>query len=114
MIKTKEELIREVAGNGKGGIKLALTDLKKFPGVSDKLGMFSIAEVGYGEMVDYHVHEGDAELYYILEGTGLYDDNGEMKTVTPGTVTFTPSGSGHSIKNVGEGMLKFVALIIKD
>lgn len=114
MIKTKEEIKREVAGNGKGGIKLALSDLKNFPGINEKLGMFSVAEVGYGEMVDYHVHEGDAELYYILEGTGLYDDNGEMKAVAPGTVTYTPNGCGHSIKNVGDGILKFIALIIKE
>ena len=114
MIKTKEEIKREVAGNGKGGIKLALSDLKDFPGVNEKLGMFSLAEIGEGEMVDYHLHEGDAELYYILEGKGLYDDNGEKVEVEAGTVTYTPNGSGHSLKNIGEGMLKFIALIIKE
>ena len=88
MIKRAGEIIRNTAGNGKGGIKLALSDLKDFPGINEKLGMFSLAEIGEGEMVDFHIHEGDAELYYILEGKGLYDDNGEKVEVEAGTVDF--------------------------
>ena len=114
MIKRAGEIIRNTAGNGKGGIKLALSDLKDFPGINEKLGMFSLAEIGEGEMVDFHLHGGDAELYYILEGKGLYDDNGEKVEVEAGTVTYTPNGCGHSLKNIGEGMLKFIALIIKE
>ncbi len=36
------------------------------------------------------------------------------RRMIPGTVTYTPSGSGHGIKNTGSDMLTFIALIILD
>jgi mannose-6-phosphate isomerase-like protein (cupin superfamily) len=37
-----------------------------------------------------------------------------MSEVLPGTVTFTPSGESHGIKNTENEMLEFIALIIRD
>lgn len=62
--------------------------------------------------IGYHVHEGDSEIYYVLSGKGEYNDNGEITTVEPGDVTFTPAGYGHGIKCVGEEPLELIALIL--
>ena len=40
--------------------------------------------------------------------------NGSTRAVGAGTVTFTPSGQGHALKNVGKDKLCFIALILKD
>ncbi|MBR2404329.1 MAG: cupin domain-containing protein, partial [Clostridia bacterium] len=40
--------------------------------------------------------------------------NGTKVDVSAGMVTFTPSGQGHSIKNTGDEMLVFIALILVD
>lgn len=60
----------------------------------------------------YHVHHGDAEAYYILSGEGEYDDNGVIRTVKAGDVTYTPDGKGHSLENKGSENLVFIALVI--
>ncbi len=65
-----------------------------------------------GCSIGYHVHEGESETYYILKGTGEYSDNVMVTTVHAGDVTFTADGEGHSIKNIGEEPLEFIALIL--
>lgn len=62
--------------------------------------------------VGYHVHEGDTEFYIILSGEGEYNDNGTVRTVKAGAVTFTGDGEGHSLTNHSDEPLSFVALIL--
>lgn len=114
MIKLKNELKSTTELNQKGEIKLYLSDLAEFDIRNDKLRTFALARLKPQEEVEFHEHKGEAEYYYILSGTGLYTDNKSEIDVNPGTVTFTPSGSGHGIKNTGSEMLEFIALIIKD
>lgn len=114
MIKTKEEIKITTESNSEGAVKMYLSDLADFAGKNPKLRTFALAQLKSGEEVEFHVHEGECESYYIISGKGLYNDNGEEIEVLPGTVTFTPSGSGHGIKNIGSEMLEFIALIILD
>ena len=114
MIKTKEELIINTESNKDGEVKLFLSNLADFKEKNLKLRTFALAELKPGEEVEYHIHTGESESYYISSGKGIYNDNGEIKDVLPGTVTFTPSGSGHGIKNNGDEMLSFIALILLD
>lgn len=114
MIKSKEQISIGTESNDRGNIKLYLSDLAGFPNRNPKLRTFSHAVLKVGEEVEFHVHERESESYYILSGKGLYNDNGEIVEVTKGTVTFTPSGSGHGIKNIGNENLEFIALIILD
>ena len=114
MLKRKEQLKIKTERNREGVEKLFLSDLSDFEGKNGKLKMFSLAELKPGEEVEFHIHEGESESYYIISGRGLYSDNGENSEVLPGTVTFTPSGSGHGIKNTGSEILSFIALILKD
>lgn len=65
-----------------------------------------------GSGVGYHVHQGDGEVYYIMEGTAEYDDNGTVVTLNAGDVTFTFPGEGHSITNVSDRHMKFLALVM--
>lgn len=62
--------------------------------------------------IGYHVHNGDMEAYYVLKGTGEYNDNGTVTTVNPGDTTFTYSGEGHSLKNTGSEPLEIITLIL--
>ena len=114
MIKTKNELKITSETNANGVETLFLSDLSDFEGKNSKLRMFSLAELEPGGKVEFHVHEGEFESYYIISGKGMYNDNGVETEVLPGTVTFTPSGSGHGLKNHGSEKLSFIALIIKD
>ena len=114
MIKTKSELTVTTECDKSGIETLFLSNLSEFPGKNQKLRTFSLAELEVGGEVEFHIHEGEFESYYIISGKGLYNDNGAEIEVHPGTVTFTPSGEGHGIKNIGNEKLIFIALIILD
>lgn len=59
------------------------------------------------------MHHGESETYYILQGKALLNDNGKEEVIlNTGDVSYTASGEGHSIENIGEEPLRFVALII--
>lgn len=62
--------------------------------------------------IGYHVHHGDGETYYILSGTGEYNDNGTVVTLNPGDVAFVDAEQGHSLKNTGDTTLEAIALIL--
>ncbi len=114
MLKIREELVDVTENNAKGEVKLFLSDLADFDVKNPKLRTFALAKLKPGEEVEFHVHEDECEYYYIISGKGRYNDNGAEYDIVPGTVTFTPSGSGHGIKNTGSEMLEFIALIILD
>ena len=90
------------------------TDLKDFSFQNPKLKMFSHVRLLPGQELAWHEHHGECEHYYILRGTGIYNDNGEKIPVGPGDVTCTPNGTGHGMVNTGDVDLEFVALILFD
>lgn len=114
MIKPRNEQTKTYEYNSAGGEAFALYNLKEFEKINEKIKQFSYVEVNVGEEVPFHEHHGNAENYYIISGKGLYNDNGKEIEVGAGTVTFTPSGEGHALKNIGDDKLKFIALVIDD
>ena len=80
--------------------------------MADKLGLYARVIVSPHTAVPYHKHEGNGEVYYFLSGEGEYNDNGAIRTVKPGDVTWTPDGSSHGVENKGDVDLTFMALII--
>ena len=53
-----------------------------------------IIHVGARKLLGFHVHQNEGEAYYILSGTGEFNDNGTIVTVAAGDVTFTGAGKG--------------------
>ncbi len=110
---SQRNLITEMgAENGKG--KLVLDKLITEPDFQKKIRTYAKAVLEPGASVGYHVHHGESESYFILSGTGEYNNNGILENVSCGDVTFTPSGEGHAIKNIGTDTLEFIALIVLD
>ena len=80
--------------------------------LEDKGRLFAKITLNPGCSIGYHVHEKDAELFYILTGTAEYNDNGEMRTVSAGDVTVCPAGTGHGIANRTDEVVELVAVIV--
>ncbi|MBQ7950156.1 MAG: cupin domain-containing protein [Clostridia bacterium] len=114
MYKKIEQLKTVTKKTNEGKDKMFKTNLADFDGWNPKARLFSLVQVPPGEEVDFHMHVGESETFFILSGKGIYTDNGTQVEVAPGMVTFTPSGEGHSIKNTGDDMLSFIALIVVD
>lgn len=64
-----------------------------------------------GSSIGTHIHENEEEVYYILRGKGLVIDGDEPIEVNPGDAVLTRDGASHSIENIGEDTLEFVAVI---
>jgi len=79
-----------------------------------KCGLYAQVTLEEGCSVGYHEHHNESETYYILSGEGEYNDNGTVRLVKSGDVTFTPDNCGHGLKNTGKEDLVFMALIILD
>ena len=97
---------------GKGQLKL--TKPSAAVNAPEKVRTFALAELAPGSAVGYHEHHGESETYYILSGSGVYNDNGNLVPVAQGDVTYTPSGEGHGLENTGAEIMKFIALIVLD
>ena len=112
MYKKIEELKTVTKLNSLGGEKMFKTNLADFDAFNPKVRLFSMIQVKPGEEVEYHMHFGESETFFFLSGRGVYNDNGNKVDIVPGMTTFTPSGQGHAVKNTGDEMLVFIALIV--
>lgn len=112
MYKKIEELKTTAKLNNAGKEKMLKTNLADFDAFDPRVRLFSLIQVKPGEEVEYHMHVGESETFFFLSGKGVYNDNGTKVDVVPGMVTFTPSGEGHAVKNTGDEMLTFIALIV--
>ena len=70
----------------------------------------AIAEVGINQQTYCHVLE-QHEVYYMLSGEGEMHIDEETAKVSAGDAIFIPAGSTQWIKNLGEGALKFAAIV---
>ncbi|MBO5491687.1 MAG: cupin domain-containing protein [Desulfovibrio sp.] len=91
---------------------ITFTKIVDAPALAGNGRLFNIGVLKPGNAVGYHTHKGELEIYYILEGEGLYNDNGRETTVRAGDVTVCNDGEGHGLLNTGSADLKMVALIL--
>lgn len=113
MTTAKERTVQRVEhANGGAGhlLKEMLLDQEE---MGAGCRMFARVVLEAGCELGYHEHHGETETYYILQGRGLYSDNGTELVVEPGDVTFCRDGYGHGMKNAGDEDLIFIALILK-
>lgn len=109
MATSTEVLESHRGGKGHAIIKYLLGDQE----LDGKCGLYAEVTLKPNCSIGYHEHKNESETYYILSGEGEYNDNGVLTIVRGGDVTFTDSGSGHGIENIGNKDLVFMALIIK-
>lgn len=113
MIRKSNEFTAEYRENMRGGDgTVELTSFITPAEMNDKGRLFGKITLKPGCGIGYHVHEADAELFYIISGTAEYNDNGEVKTVSAGDVTICPTGTGHSICNKTDEVVELIAVIV--
>ena len=105
-----EKVERMCGGTGHVIIRHLLEDAQ----LNGKCGLYAQVTIEPGCSLGYHEHHGESETYYILSGTGHYNDNGTLRVVRSGDVTFTANGKRRGLVNIGNQDLVFMALIIKD
>ena len=113
MITRKDQQTSSVREFMKGGEKHAvMTNLSA--ALPAKARVFSIITLIPGASIGYHVHEGESELFYFMDGCGRVHDDDQIIDITAGDSMCTLSGHGHSVENTGDTNLVILAVVILD
>ena len=111
MITRKNDMPVDVKVAMRGGPgEAVLTALS--PELPAKMRLFSTITLKPGCGIGYHIHEADSELFYLMKGEVLYNDNGVECTLSAGDVMLCPAGTGHSVTNIGEVDAELCAVIV--
>jgi len=114
MIIRGEELTQQKMENPRGGKGVAVRmAYEAAHGFSGEVTNFAMMQLEPGSEIGFHKHEGDMELYLILDGVGRTDDNGTMEVLNPGDMLVTKDGESHSLINETPEPVTFLAVIIK-
>lgn len=81
--------------------------------LSPNLNMVATLVVPRGASIGDHMHVGEAEIYRMISGRALYNDNGKEVEVGPGDVLMCYDGQTHGIKAIGDEGFEFIAIIVK-
>lgn len=64
-----------------------------------------------GSSIGYHLHEENAEIMYILSGSGVVTEDGVERRVCAGECTYCEKGHSHGLVNDGSEDLHFFAVV---
>ena len=79
-----------------------------------KCRLFSLVCLEKGCSVGRHEHTTETEIYYVVEGEGILNDNGTIRPFRTGDASICGGGAFHSVANDNDETLKIVAVIVQD
>lgn len=113
MIKNAEDMIKEIKEQMRGGKGSAeLTHIFMQDELRGKARLFAKIVMEPGCSIGKHVHDGEEEIFYILNGNALIDDDGHKVEVKSGDAIITGNGASHAVENIGDTALEIMAVIL--
>lgn len=64
-----------------------------------------------GQSQPAHSHAASDKVYYVIEGSGRIDVEGDERLVSAGTAVLAPAGAPHAVTNPGPGRLRLLVLM---
>ena len=114
MIRTQHECqveYREHMRDGEGTVQI--TNFITGPAeLNEKGRLFAKITLNPGCSIGFHMHENESELFYVMKGEAVYNDNGTEVPVSAGDVMICPSGSGHAVANNSAETTELCAVIL--
>ncbi|MDD6011934.1 MAG: cupin domain-containing protein [Oscillospiraceae bacterium] len=100
MIKRSEEMkitLRESMRGGDGTVRI--TDILNQDEYQGKARLLGVITLEPGTSIGEHIHENEEEVFYIIEGTATYNDNGKTEILHAGDSCVCLGGQRHSVAN---------------
>lgn len=113
MIKNQGGMTSEIKHemrSGKGSVQM--THIFKQDELTGKCRLFAKVTINPGCSIGLHEHDKEEEIYYIISGKGLVNDNGTIREVSAGDAVLTGNGASHSIENCEDVPLVMIAVIL--
>lgn len=108
--KDMESEVRSHMREGKGEARL--THVFRSQELEGAARLLALVELEPGSSVGWHQHQGELEVYYLMQGQGLVNDDGQLREVRAGDAVLTGWGESHSIEAAGGETLRLLAVII--
>lgn len=113
MFKKRTDMKLETIENLQGGKgKAQLLEIFSQDELKGKCRLFKKITLEPGCSIGTHSHDQEEEIYYILSGKGIVEDNGKVFEIEAGDALKTGGGEFHSITNNGTEPLVFMAVVI--
>lgn len=113
MIIKSSEYKKDARANMKGGDgTVYVTEFVTSAELNEKGRLFGNIHLDPGASIGYHEHEGESELFYVVSGEAVYNDNGTEYPLHAGDTAIVKSGNGHGIANRGTEPVDLIALIV--
>lgn len=104
--KNQKRQIQEKCHDGEGGIIFREVFSKK--NFKSSLQFLHETIILPNSTIGYHLHTGNEEIYYVIEGEGIMTVDGEDKKISSGDAVITHGGSSHGLKNISSKKLKIL------
>ncbi len=113
MIKRANEMVTDLKHQMRGGNgTVELTHIFKQDELTGKARLFARITLNQGCSIGLHEHINEEEIYYIIKGRAIVNDNGNISQVTAGDAVLTGNGASHSIENKEAEPLVMIACIL--
>lgn len=113
MIKKAADLKTIYNENMRGGNgTVEITNFATPEELNNKGRLFANITLKPGCGIGFHMHENESELFYVMKGDVIYNDNGTECELTAGDVMVCPAGTGHAIACKGEETAEVCAVIV--
>lgn len=113
MIKNAKDMVNEIKHEMRGGKgDVELTHIFGQEELTGKARLCARITINPGCSIGLHEHQAEEEIFYIMSGKGLVNDNGSIREVAAGDAVLTGNGASHSIENTGREPLVLLAVIL--
>ncbi len=113
MLRKHSDMVSEIRENMRGGQgAVTIENIFAPHEFKGRCRMFSKIILEPGCSIGRHEHDQEEEIYYVLSGRGLVEDNGQTCEIGPGDALKTGGGQCHSIANNGDEPLVFIAAVL--
>ncbi len=102
---------RENMRGGQGSVKLE--HWFKPEDFGAKVRLCTRMTLAPGSSIGSHTHTGEDEIYLVLAGSGLIQENGAWVPISAGDAILTGKGGTHGVENNGAEPLVIAAVIIQ-
>ncbi|HEX2947413.1 MAG TPA: cupin domain-containing protein [Clostridia bacterium] len=113
MIKNSNEMVSELKHEMRGGKgTVEITHIFKQEELTGKARLCARITINPGCSIGLHEHNAEEEIFYIISGKAIVNDNGAMREAGSGDAILTGNGASHSIENIGQEPLILLAVIL--
>lgn len=113
MIKRNSDMnlvVNEAMRGGDGSVKVR--HVLNPDEIHGKSRMTAVITLEPGCSIGDHVHENEEEIFYVMSGNVVYNDNGETKTLSAGDSCICYGGEKHGVANRSGETAELFAVIL--